>query len=90
MAENNKVGVGCNGNCKSEIVKRLLVAFKNLNKAIRYLTSNTKKVFTQLKQALAKTLSFRHFNLEYYIGIEINALNYTIRDMLGQLADMGQ
>ena len=53
MTKNAELG-SIDGSCypKDLMVKRLPFISKNLNKATGYLTSNTKQVFTQLRQML--------------------------------------
>ena len=50
-----------------------------------FLIPSAKEVFNQLRQAFTKALILQHFNLEYYIRIETNALGYAIRKVLNQL-----
>ena len=49
-------------------------------------------MFTKLKQTCIKTLVFCHFNLKYYIRIEIDTLGYAIDGVFYQLAldNLGQ
>ena len=50
-----------------------------------FLTPGTKEVVNQLRQAFSKAPILQHFDLEYHIWIEINALGYAIRGVLSQL-----
>ena len=57
-------------------------------KAIGFLdffTSGAKLAFTRLKQAFVKALIFYHFDLEYYIRIELDTSGYAIGEVLNQL-----
>lgn len=50
-----------------------------------FLTPDAKLTFFRLKQAFIEVLIFYHFNSECYIGIQIDASNYSIDDILSQL-----
>ena len=51
MAKNDKVDSNCS-NCDNKTIKKL--QFKNLNRAIKYLTPKARIAFTQLKKHLPK------------------------------------
>ena len=56
-----------------------------------YLTSDTKRVFNQLYQAFTEAPIFKHFDLEQYIRVKIDASGYAIDGVLSQLSnDLGQ
>ena len=47
-----------------------------------FLTLGTREIFNQLRQAFIEAPILQHFDLEYYIQIETNALGYTIGEVL--------
>lgn len=70
--------------------KNLINLFKSQNVSINigamgFLTSKTRVIFTQLKQAFIKMLIFQHFNLKCYIWIENNISGYIIAEVLNSL-----
>ena len=71
VAESDKFGSGDSGDCEDKTVKKSPYS-KNLNKAMDYLTPDTRQVFTQLRQAFTKALILRHFNPQ--CQIRYNAL----------------
>ena len=50
-----------------------------------FLTADTKRAFTKLRQAFVEAPILNYFNLEYYIQIETDALSYTISGTLSWL-----
>ena len=50
-----------------------------------FLTSETKPVFSWLRQAITKAPILHHFDLERHIWIETNASGYAIGSILSQL-----
>ena len=42
---------------------------------LNFLTSNTKVVFTKLREAFIQILSFWYFSIEYHIWMKINIVN---------------
>ena len=73
VAESDKVGTIDNGgDCENETVKRS--PSKNLNGATGYLISEARLMFTRLKKAFTKAPILRHFDLEYHIWIQNDAL----------------
>ena len=50
-----------------------------------FFTSKAKKTFTHLQKAFTKIPIFQHFDLKYYIYIEIDALGYAIGGLLSQI-----
>ena len=61
--------------------KRTLKTHGNSN----FLTLEAKLAFLQLRQSFTKAPILYHFDLEYYIWIEIEASKYAIRGILSQL-----
>ena len=56
-----------------------------------FLTPDTRRAFTQLKQAFTETPILRHFDPERYIQIETDASGYAIGRVLSQMTlKMGQ
>ena len=57
-----------------------------------FLTANTKKAFTKLKQVFIEAPILNHFDLEYHIQIKMNVSRYAIGEILSQLTsdDFGQ
>ena len=56
-----------------------------------FLIPNTRRVFTQLRQAFTKAPILWHFDYEQYIRIEINASGYAIGGVFSQTPlEMGQ
>lgn len=51
----------------------------------RYLISDIKNVFNQLRQAFTKAPIFQHFDLKHHIRIETNISGYAIDEVLSQL-----
>ena len=47
-----------------------------------FLTSDTKMDFNRLRLAFIKDLILWHFDSEYHLWIETNALSYAISDLL--------
>ena len=91
IIEADKVGIGIkNGDCKDKMVEKS--PSKNLNGITGYLNPNARQFFTQLRQAFIKALIFQYFDLEYYIQIETDVLNYTISKVQSQLTldNLGQ
>ena len=85
MAEDTEVGSG-SSDCKDKIVEKLL--FKNLNRAISYLSYNIKQKLMQLKQAFTKTSILQTFDIEYYMQIETHVSGYTIKNLLSQITNL--
>ena len=84
MAESDEVGiVGGGDDCEDKIDKRL--SFKNLNKAMGYLSPEARLAFVQLKKTFTKGLILQHFDLECHIWIKTNASGYVISGVLSQL-----
>ncbi len=50
-----------------------------------FFTANTRKTFTELRQAFVEALILNHFNPECHIRIETNALGYAISGIFSQL-----
>lgn len=50
-----------------------------------FLTSKAKKTFIHLQKTFTKALIIKHFDLECYIYIETNALEYAIGRILSQM-----
>ena len=46
-----------------------------------FFTANARKTFTKSRQTFVEALILNHFNLEYHIGIEIDALGYAISEI---------
>ena len=90
-ANNNEVVGGISGGDRTN--KTVKNSSKNLTRVpnIRatrkpiFLTPNAKKTFNYLRPAFIKAAILRHFDLESYIQIEINALSYAIDRVLSQL-----
>ena len=81
VAKRNEIGIiGGGSNCKDKTVKKL--PSKNLNRATSYLTPKARLAFTKLRKAFTKALILRHFDLEYNIRIETDALSYAIGGVL--------
>ena len=92
MAESDEVdgdNGGDSGDCKNKMVKRSPRS-KNSNKALAYLTANTRRTFTQLRQAFTKALILRHFDPKCHIWIKTDASGYVIGSVLSQLPNSGQ
>ena len=83
MAGNDEVSVGGGGDSEDEKIGKS--PSKNLNGAMSYLTPNARRVFIQLRQAFTKAPILWHYDLEYYIRIEINVSGYVINRVLSQL-----
>lgn len=66
--------------------KKAIFAKSNMgaNKATRYLTSEARIAFSQLKKAFTKATILQHFDSKYYIRIETDASSYTIGGVLNQ------
>lgn len=47
-----------------------------------FITFKARLVFAQLRQVFIKVPILYHFDLEYYIGIETDASDYTISEVL--------
>ena len=58
---------------------------KNLGQLKTFLTADTRRVFTKLKQAFVESSILNHFDLKRHIKIEIDALGYFIGEILSQL-----
>ena len=58
---------------------------KNLGQSGMFLTTNTRKAFTKLRQAFVEALILNHFDPEHHIRIEMDALGYAISGILSQL-----
>ena len=50
-----------------------------------FLTPKARAIFIRLRLAFTKAPILYHFNLEFYIWIETDALGYAISDVLSQL-----
>ena len=85
IAEDVEVGSIGGGNHEDETVERSPLTSKNSNRATGYLTPDTKRAFTQLRQAFTKAPILRHFDPECHIRIEIDASGYAIGGVLSQL-----
>ena len=83
VAEVDEVGVGGVSDCENEMVGRS--PSKNSNRAIGYLTSDVRRVFTQLRQVFTKAPILQHFDPEYHIRIETDISGYAIGRILSQL-----
>ena len=83
VAEVDEVDVGSGCDCENKIVGRS--SSKNSNRAISYLTSDTRQAFTQLRQAFTKAPIFQYFDLEYHIWIESDMPDYAIGGVLSYL-----
>ena len=88
VAEVDEVGIGGSGDCKDETVGKS--PSKTSNGATGYLTPNTRRAFTELRQAFNKTPILQHFDPEYHIRIETDASGYAIGGVLSQLTDLGR
>ena len=64
---------------------RNLTNFDATKAGLKFLTSNAKTTFNRLWLAFIKALILHHFNLEYYIWIEIDTSSYAIGRVLSQL-----
>lgn len=69
---------------KNIICKILTYTNIKATQKLMFLTFYTRQTFNYLEQAFIKALILQHFDLKYYIQIEINVSNYTIRRILGQ------
>ncbi len=58
---------------------------KNLSQSGFFLTVDTRKAFTKLKQAFIEALILNHFNLERHIRIETDFSGYAIGGILSYL-----
>ncbi len=56
--------------------------FVKANFGIDFLTFGAKKAFIHLQKAFTKALILRHFDPEYHIQIETDALGYAIGEIL--------
>lgn len=87
---NNKVDKTINNLFKFEKLKNEKLKNSTCIGAIReyrVLNTDAKKVFNNLKQVFIEVLVFWHFNLESYIYIKIDGIDYIISKLLGQLSD---
>ena len=50
-----------------------------------FLTPNTRRAFTQLRQAFTEALILQHFNPERYIWIKTDTSSYAIGGILSQM-----
>ena len=71
--------VGSSGGDSDDGTKICLLSRDCQTKAIRYLTSEARLAFTQLKQAFNKALILQHFDLECHLQIETDASGYNIK-----------
>ena len=65
--------------------KRSDLSNAKTNSETDFLTFGAKKAFIHLQKALIKAPILRHYNPEYYIWIETDALGYTIGEILSQI-----
>ena len=84
----DKVGVGDDSDRKDETVEKSLS--KNSNEAMGYLTPNTRRAFTQLRQTFTKAPILQHFDPECYIQIETDTSGYAISGVLSQVTNLGR
>ena len=73
---------------KSENAKSGVQTYFGAMEEPTFLTPDTKEAFNQLRQAFTKVLILQHFDPEYYIRIETDALGYTIKKVLSQLTSV--
>ena len=58
---------------------------KKIIRPFNFLTFGVKMAFTKLRKVFMKAPILQHFDLEYYIQIEADALGYAIARILSQL-----
>ncbi len=65
---------------------------KNLGQLGTFLTTDTRRAFTELRQALLEDSILNHFNPKRHIRIQTDTLSYSIGGILSQLTsdDLGQ
>ena len=80
----NKVDDEVGKNQKMSKSKKLSKSKKTIG-SLDFLTLGAKLAFTKLRQAFLKALILYHFNLECYIWIETNILEYVIGEIFSQL-----
>ena len=69
-----------------KLVKSKKPIFANANSfETDFLITGAKKAFIHLQKNFTKAPILRHFDPEYYIRIETNALRYTIGEVLNQM-----
>ena len=85
MAENAEVKSVGGGNCENGTVERSSLTSKNSNGITGYTTPKARLAFSQLRKAFTKALILQHFDPEYHIRIETDALGYAIDKVLSQL-----
>ena len=79
MAKVDEVDVSSGGNYEKTVGR---LPSKNLNGTIGYLTPDTRRAFTQLRQVFNKAPILQHFDLKCHIRIETNMSGYTINRVL--------
>ena len=80
VAEVDEVGVGGGGDCEDKMVG--ISPSKNLNGATGYLTPDTRRAFTQLRQVFTEAPILQHFDLQCHIRIETDVSIYAIGGVL--------
>lgn len=78
---NSNKFVARNGKNNEKFAKSIKLNYINIvykKEERSFLISNTRQVFTKLRQIYIKSLTILHFDFEYYISIGINILGYTI------------
>ena len=90
---NNEIGKKSHKMSKSKNLfksKKLSESKKMLG--LDFFIFGAKLVFTKLRQAFVKALFLHHFDLEHYIRVETDVLNYAISGVFSQLTseDLGR
>ncbi len=71
---------------KPKLTKSKKSDLAKANSGTDFLTPKAKKAFIHLQNALTEAPSLRHFDLEYHIRIETDAMGYAIGKVLSQMA----